>query len=43
MNQGRVVQDGSFADLVTHPADGFVTKFVRAHDRRLVAVSTGSP
>ena len=42
MNQGRVVQDGSFADLVTHPADGFVTKFVRAQDRRLVTGSTGS-
>ncbi len=42
MNQGRIVQDGSFADLVARPASDFVTKFVRAQDRRLVAGSTGS-
>ncbi len=37
MNQGRIVQSGSFADLVERPADPFVTRFVRAQDRRLAA------
>ena len=37
MNQGRIVQTGSFADLVERPVDPFVTRFVRAQDRRLAA------
>ncbi len=35
MNRGRVIQTGGFADLVERPADPFVTRFVRAQDRRL--------
>jgi osmoprotectant transport system ATP-binding protein len=30
MREGRVVQDGTFADLVERPAEPFVTQFVRA-------------
>ncbi|HXG15472.1 MAG TPA: ATP-binding cassette domain-containing protein [Calidithermus sp.] len=30
LNEGRVVQQGSFADLARHPADPFVAAFLRA-------------
>jgi osmoprotectant transport system ATP-binding protein len=31
LRQGRIVQEGPLAELVEHPADPFVTRFVRAH------------
>ena len=31
LRDGRVVQEGSLAELVSAPADAFVTRFVRAH------------
>ena len=33
MRRGRIVQQGSFADLVERPADEFVVKFIRAQRR----------
>jgi osmoprotectant transport system ATP-binding protein len=42
MDRGRIVQDGSFAGLVERPASDFVTRFIRAQDRRLVAGHAGS-
>jgi osmoprotectant transport system ATP-binding protein len=35
MHQGRVVQRGQFRDLIAHPADPFVNRFVHAQLRRL--------
>jgi osmoprotectant transport system ATP-binding protein len=34
MDRGRIVQEGSFADLRERPADAFVARFVAAQDRR---------
>ncbi|HSN93145.1 MAG TPA: ATP-binding cassette domain-containing protein [Anaeromyxobacteraceae bacterium] len=31
LREGRIVQDGTLADLVSSPADAFVGRFVRAH------------
>jgi ABC-type proline/glycine betaine transport system ATPase subunit len=33
MRSGRIVQQGSFAELVDNPADEFVAKFVQAQRR----------
>jgi osmoprotectant transport system ATP-binding protein len=30
MRDGRIVQRGTFRDLLDHPADPFVTEFIRA-------------
>jgi osmoprotectant transport system ATP-binding protein len=35
MNEGRIVQQGTVGDLVTRPAEPFVTQFVRAQRRSL--------
>jgi len=39
MNRGHVVQEGQFCDLIEHPADPFVGKFVHAQLRRLTIIS----
>jgi osmoprotectant transport system ATP-binding protein len=33
LQAGRIVQHGSLRDFVSHPADPFVTRFVRAQHR----------
>lgn len=38
MNQGRVVQRGKLAELIHSPADGFVTRFVRAQHVSAAAI-----
>lgn len=38
MRQGRILQKGSFRDLVANPATSFVTDFVNAQLRRLDAL-----
>ena len=42
LRDGRLVQRGSFDDLVSRPADPFVTRFVRAQ-RRLAPSAQGEP
>jgi len=39
MNDGRIVQQGTFDDLVQRPADPFVDRFVRAQMSRLAAMN----
>jgi osmoprotectant transport system ATP-binding protein len=43
LNQGRVVQQGSFAELMERPADPFVSRFVRASERRLADMPRARP
>lgn len=40
LDQGRIIQQGTFAELVEHPANGFVAKFVRASMGRAVERKT---
>jgi len=42
MREGRIVQQGSAADLVAHPADPFVTRFVNAQRGPLGGGSGGA-
>jgi osmoprotectant transport system ATP-binding protein len=42
LQDGRIVQQGSFEDFRTRPADPFVTRFVRAQ-RRFEARAEGEP
>ncbi len=39
MHEGRIAQQGKFRDLVDHPADSFVARFVQAQLRRLAAIN----
>ena len=41
LRDGRVLQEGSLADLVRAPADAFVTRFVGAH--RALSLEAGGP
>ncbi|HYG67248.1 MAG TPA: ATP-binding cassette domain-containing protein, partial [Anaeromyxobacteraceae bacterium] len=41
LREGRVLQDGTLADLVRAPADPFVARFVRAH--RTLELPEGEP
>jgi osmoprotectant transport system ATP-binding protein len=43
MRDGRIVQQGSFADLVERPADDFVRRFVAAQDTPLAGAGAGAP
>ncbi len=43
MNHGHVVQKGRFSELVEHPANSFVSDFVRASMRRLASMSEPAP
>ena len=43
MRQGRILQKGSFRDLVAKPATSFVTGFVKAQLRRLDALKDFPP
>jgi osmoprotectant transport system ATP-binding protein len=43
MRDGRVVQQGSFGDLVERPADDFVRRFVAAQDTPLAPARAGGP
>jgi osmoprotectant transport system ATP-binding protein len=42
LQSGNIIQDGSFDDLVTRPADAFVTKFVNAQ-RHAIGEREGAP
>lgn len=41
MREGRIVQTGTLADLVRHPADPFVTRFVNAQRSPLESLARG--
>jgi osmoprotectant transport system ATP-binding protein len=43
MRDGAIVQQGALADLVYHPADPFVTRFVTAQRSPLEALKAGPP
>jgi osmoprotectant transport system ATP-binding protein len=43
MNEGRIVQQGGFADLVERPAEPFVTRFVRASAARIADMPHAPP
>ena len=42
LREGRIAQDGTLADLVSSPADGFVTRFVRAHRSLVLPPEAGT-
>jgi osmoprotectant transport system ATP-binding protein len=42
MKQGRIVQQGSFRDIMRHPAEPFVRQFVNAQLQRFKAITTQS-